>query len=192
MTPNQTEKQDDPFRPIQRPLISSSNAEAHRSTFLKALPEALETCRQVDEWAAPTQERTGFDRDQFVGQLFSVLVNRQRAMRRMLDAAIEWLKQGSYGAEYASIATGLVNWEYFKWIVDFQKAPPQSARPNLHRTAGSSIWRAGGPDAAPATRSKARRNGLHACWGSPLICRIFSPDTASPGTSSPATARSGP
>ncbi len=127
MTPNQTEKQDDPFRPIQRPLISSSNAEAHRSTFLKALPEALETCRQVDEWAAPTQERTGFDRDQFVGQLFSVLVNRQRAMRRMLDAAIEWLKQGSYGAEYASIATGLVNWEYFKWIVDFQKAPPQSA-----------------------------------------------------------------
>ena len=45
----------------------------------------------------------------------------------MLDAALEWRKRGSDGAEHASIATGLVNWEYFQWIVDFQKAPPQSA-----------------------------------------------------------------
>ena len=127
MTPNQTEKQDDPFRPIQRPLINSSNAQAHRSTFLKALREASDTCRQVAQWAGPTQEQTGFDRDQFVGQLFSALGNRQQAMRQMLDAAVEWRKRGSDGAEYASIATGLVNWEYFKWIVDFQKAPPQSA-----------------------------------------------------------------
>lgn len=48
-------------------------------------------------------------------------------MRKMLDAALEWRKRGSDGAEHASIATGLVNWEYFQWIVDFQKAPPQSA-----------------------------------------------------------------
>ena len=127
MTPNQTEKQNDPFRPIQRPLINSSNVQAHRSTFLKALPEAFETCRQVAQWAGPTQEQTGFDRDQFVRQLFSALVKRRQAMRQMLDAALEWRKRGSDGAECASIATGLVNWEYFKWIADFQKDPPRSA-----------------------------------------------------------------
>ena len=127
MAPNQAEKQDDPFRPIQRPLINSSNVQAHRLTFLKALHEALRTCRQVTQWAGPAQEQTGFDRGSFVGQLSSVLVNRQQAMRKMLDAAVKWRKRGSDGAERASIATGLVNWEYFKWIADFQKSPPQSA-----------------------------------------------------------------
>lgn len=127
MTLDQTEKQNDPFRAIQRPLINSSNGEAYRLTLIDALYQAAETCRQVAESAALTQEQTGFDRDQFIGQLSSVLRNRQGAMQQMLDAALEWRKQGSNGAEHASIATGLVNWEYFQWIVDFQKAPPQSA-----------------------------------------------------------------
>ena len=127
MTPNQTKKQNDPFRPIQRPLINSSNAEAYRLTLIDALDQAAETCRQVAESPALTQEQTGFDRGPFIGQLSSVLRNRQQAMRQMLDAALEWRKQGSDGAEHASIATGLVNWEYFQWIADFQNAPPQSA-----------------------------------------------------------------
>ena len=124
-----SEKQNDPFRPIQRPLVNSSNAQAHRLTFLDALGQASETCRTVAGWAAPPQElreRSRFDRDQFIEQLSKVLENRLRAMRQMLDAALEWRDRGSDGAEYASIATGLVNWEYFQWIADFQKVTPQS------------------------------------------------------------------
>ena len=127
--PDPSEKQNDPFRPIQRPLVNSSNAQAHRLTFLDALGKASETCRTVAGWAAPPQEprgRSRFDGDQFIRQLSKVLENRLRAMRQMLDGALEWRKRGSDGAEYASIATGLVNWEYFQWIVDFQRIPPQS------------------------------------------------------------------
>ena len=126
-----SEKQHDPFRPIQRPLINSSNAQAHRLTFLDALGKAAETCRTVAGWAAPPQElreRPGFGGDQFIEQLSKVLTNRLRTMRQMLDGALEWRERGSDGAEYASLATGLVNWEYFQWIADFQKVPPQGER----------------------------------------------------------------
>ncbi len=128
--PDPSEKPNDPFRPIQRPLVNSSNAQAHRLTFLDALGKASETCRTVAGWAAPPQasrERPRFDGDQFIRQLSKVLENRLRAMREMLDAALESRNRGSDSAEYASIATGLVNWEYFQWIVDFQKEPPRSA-----------------------------------------------------------------
>ena len=127
--PDPSEKQNDPFRPIQRPLVNSSNAQAHRLTFRDALGQASETCRTVAGWAAPPQElreRSSLERDQFIEQLSKVLANRLRAMRQMLDVALEWRERGSDGAEYASIATGLVNWEYFRWIVDFQQIPPQS------------------------------------------------------------------
>ncbi|MCY4416091.1 MAG: hypothetical protein OXE87_07260 [Chloroflexi bacterium] len=124
-----SEKQHDPFRPIQRLLVNSSNAQAHRLTFLDALGQASETCHTVAGWAAPPQEsreRPKFDGDQFIEQLSKVLEIRLRTMRQMLDAALEWRERGSDGAEYASIATGLVNWEYFQWIVDFQQIPPRS------------------------------------------------------------------
>ena len=127
--PDQSEKQNDPFRPIQRPLVNSFNAQVHRLTLLDALDQASETCRTVAGWAAPAQESQEpprFDRDQFIRQLSKVLTNRLRGMRQMLDVALEWQQRGSDGAEHASIATGLVNWEYFKWIVDFQQIPPQS------------------------------------------------------------------
>ncbi len=127
--PDPSEKQNDPFRPIQRPLVNSSNAQANRLTFLDALGKASETCRAVAGWAAPPQESrewSSFERNQFIEQLSKVLTNRLSTMRQMLDGALEWRKRGSDGAEYASIATGLVNWEYFQWIADFQKVPPQS------------------------------------------------------------------
>ncbi len=127
--PDPSEKQNDPFRPIQRPLVNSSNAQANRLTFLDALAKASDTCRAVAGWAAPPQEsreRSRFGGDQFIEQLSKVLENRLRAMRQMLDAAVESRNRGSDGAEYASIATGLVNWEYFQWIVDFQRIPPRS------------------------------------------------------------------
>ena len=69
MMPDPSERQDDPFRSIQRPLINSSNVQAHRLTFLDALGKATETCRTVAGWAAPPQElreRPDFDRDQFI------------------------------------------------------------------------------------------------------------------------------
>ena len=128
--PDPGEKQNDPLWTIRRPLINSSNAQTHRLTFLDALDKAAETCRTVAGWAAPPRElreRPGFDRDQFIERLSKVLTNRLRAMLQMLYVAANWRKQGSDGAEYASIATGLVNWEYFQWIVDSQKVPPQSA-----------------------------------------------------------------
>jgi len=128
MMPDPSEKRDDPFRSIQRPLINSSNVQAHRLTFLDALGKATEICRTVAGWAAPPRELASFDRDQFIEQLSKVLTNRLSAMLQMLFAAAHWREQGSDGAEYASIATGLVNWEYFQWIVDFQKVPPQAAR----------------------------------------------------------------
>ena len=117
MTPDQSKNQHDPFRPIQRPLITSSNEETYRSTLLASLDNATATCRTVAEWAAPAQEsreQAGFDRDQFIEQLFEVLRIRFRTIRQMLDAALEWQEKGSDGANRASIATGHVNWEYFK------------------------------------------------------------------------------
>lgn len=49
-------------------------------------------------------------------------------MRQMLDVAAERTEAGSHGAAHAALATGLVNWEYFRWIADFQKVPPQAER----------------------------------------------------------------
>jgi hypothetical protein len=133
MTPDKRENQNDPFRPIQRPLINSSNVEAYRLTLLDSLSTASGTCRTVGEWAAPAREsgdQAGFDRDQFIEKLSAVLRNRLHSIQQRLDVALEWQKKGSHGAEHASIATGYVNWEYFKWIVDFQKVPP----PTGHQT----------------------------------------------------------
>ena len=127
MTLDQSENQNDPFRPIQRPLINSSNAEAYRMTLLASLYTAEVTCRTVAEQAAPAQEsREQAHRDQFIERLSAVLRNRWHAIQQMLDVSLEWQKKGSDVAEHASIATGYVNWEYFKWIVDFQKVPPQA------------------------------------------------------------------
>lgn len=52
MSPDRREDQKDPFRPIQRPLISASNADAHRLTLLVSLHKATEMCRRVEEWVA--------------------------------------------------------------------------------------------------------------------------------------------
>ena len=98
-------------------------------TLLDSLDKASETCRTVTEWAAPAQEsreQAGFDPHQFIEQLSEVLMNRLHAIRQMLDVALEWQEKESDGAKCASIATGHVNWGYFKWIVDFQKDPPQA------------------------------------------------------------------
>ena len=130
MSPNHREDQNDPFRPIQRPLISASNAEAHRLPLLISLHQATEMCRRVAEWTAPdqeTREEAGFQRSRFIEQLSEVLTNRLSVMRQMVDVASEWKEAGSHGVAHASLATGLVNWEYFRWIADFQKAPPQAA-----------------------------------------------------------------
>ena len=88
--PDPSQKQDDPFYPIQRPLINSSNAQTHRLMLLDALGKAAETCRTVAEWAAPPRELReppGFDRDQFIERLSKVLTNRLRAMLQMLYVA---------------------------------------------------------------------------------------------------------
>ena len=102
-------------------------------TLLDALDKASETSRTTAEWAAPAQEsreQAGFDRDQFIEQLSEVLRIRFHDMRQMFNVAMKWRIKGSDGAQHASIATGHVNWEYFKWIVDFQKVPPQA----MHQT----------------------------------------------------------
>ena len=113
-------------------------------------------------------------------QLSKVLTNRLSAMLQMLYAAANWREQGSDGAEYASIATGLVNWEYFQWIVDFQKVRASGGSTKPARTVGSSNRRAGISNAVPATRLKARRHGLPACWGNRSTCRIFQPRYGEP------------
>lgn len=128
--PDQSESQSDPFRPIQRPLINSSSAEAHWLALLGNLDKAVDTRGKVKERAGPFQElgeQAGLDRDRFIEKLSQVLDVRWQVMRRMFDGAFEWRRKGSGGAERASLATGHVNWEYFKWIVDFQKIPPQAA-----------------------------------------------------------------
>ena len=130
MAPDYSKNQNASFRPIARPLINASNAEVYRTTLLASLDQASEMCRGVSEWAVPgpdSRERAGFDRNRFIRQLSAVLTIRIRAMGEMLDAALQWQKAGFPGGEHASIATGHVNWAYFKWIVDFQKAAPQAA-----------------------------------------------------------------
>ena len=131
MTSERREDQNDPFRPIQRPLISASNGEAHRLELLISLRQAMETRRRVAKWAAPTQEaqaEAGFQHGQFIDRLSEALTNRLSAMRQMLDVAAERREAGSHGAARAALATAHVNWEYFRWIADFQKVPPQEAR----------------------------------------------------------------
>lgn len=131
MTPERTEDQNDPFRPIRRPLISASNAEDYRSELLVSLYQAIETRRRVAERAAPTREAraaAGFQRGQFIDRLSGALTNRLHVMRQMVDVAAERREAGSHGGERAALAAGLVNWEYFRWIADFQKVPPQAER----------------------------------------------------------------
>ena len=98
MAPNHREDQNDPFRPIQCPLISASNAVAHRLTLLISLHQSTERFRRVAEWAAPAQEaweEAGFQRGRFIEQLSEVLSNRLSVMRQMVDVAGERKEAGT-------------------------------------------------------------------------------------------------